>query len=235
MIKRIKISLPFTSLTLNNNDICAIVARPSMGKTLYAMNIIKHNSWVGRKKCLAYFVGNNKKPVYKFDLYNEFSKDDIINMFKMSYGREDAFIFDLKRDVNEFKPEYVVIDGFEKLFKQYESNLKLLPEVDLLLSDLRMLSDEKNIPIILTTHVLSTAEFRISPPKPMLCDLGSNTLESTVDKILSLNSLFYYGYGVDSKGYDISSVMELHQLKPWNYEIEQYNFTFDKETGNFIP
>jgi|GEM_PF-5818815 len=235
MTKHIRIDLPFTLLTLIDNDFCAITARPSMGKTLYAMNTIKENSVIGKNRCLAFFVGNNKKAIYNLKLYREFTKHENINIFSMNFGRGDAFLFDLKRLVRDVNPDYVIIDGFEKLFKQYEIDLKLTPEVDQLLSDIRILSDEKKIPIIITTHILSTAELRITPPKPMLCDLGSNTLESTVDLILGLNSLYYYGYGLNSEGHDISKTTELHQLKPWRYELEPYTFRLGKEIRDYIP
>ncbi len=91
------------------------------------------------------------------------------------------------------------------------------------------------MPIIITTHVLSTAELRISPPRPALCDLGSNTLETTADIILGLNSLYYYGYELDSNLEDISNTMELYQLKPWRFELEPYQFLTDKKTGMFSP
>ena len=235
MIKHTRIDIPFTLLTLIDNDFCAITARPSMGKTLYALNIIRENSVIGKNKCLAFFIGNNKKAVYNLEFYEEFTKHENINIFSVNFGREDTFIFDLKRNVREVKPDYIVIDGLEKLFRQYESDLKLTPEVDLLLSDLRILCDELKIPIIITTHVLSTAELRITPPKPMLCDLGSNTLESTIDLILGLNSLYYYGYELNPEGHDISNTMELHQLKPWGFELEPYRFYVDRETGAFSP
>lgn len=236
MTKLVEIILPFTPIKLNGNEICAITARPGMGKTTYALNLIKENSFIlDNKKCLAYFVGNNKRKVESHPDYKSLVTRDHINLQWTSFGREDGFIFDVKRDVRKFNPEYIVIDGFEKLFKRYESDLKLMPEVDILLSDLRLLSDERKMPIIITTHVLSTAELRMSPPRPALCDLGSNTLETTADIILGLNSLYYYGYELDSNLEDISNTMELYQLKPWRFELEPYQFLTDKKTGMFSP
>jgi len=63
----------------------------------------------------------------------------------------------------------------------------------------------------------------------------SNTLETTADIILGLNSLYYYGYELNSNLEDITNTMELYQLKPWRFELEPYKFLTDKKTGMYSP
>lgn len=231
-----RITMPFIPLDISSNQVFVVGAKMQAGRTLYALHLIEENSLKrNNKKCLAYFVSNNKETVKQsgFSAMLTNSRNVKVNFIK--YHNGDQLITDIVYDALDFTPSYIVIDGFEKFFNRslLNTETELLNEVDMLLSHLQIISDDKKIPIILTTNILLSGESHVFHSRPLLCDFGTSVLEVTAHHVCSLRSPFYDGDTEKTQGEDTWGTMQIYQLlKDTSVKIPT-DFTIDKEEGRF--
>ncbi len=230
-----EIKMAFIPLNVSGNELYIVGAVPVVGRTFYTLHLIEENSLkYGNKKCLVYFVGYSKQKIIRDSSFGKLlDSSENVNMQRVNFRRGKQIIRDIKHEVSKNKPDYIVVDGFEKLFG-HEEKEDLPKEVDTTLSELRTFCDKKNIPIILTTRILLSAE-KTTTARPLLCDFGSKVLEINAKHVLSLSSPFYHIDDYNIEGEDMRNTMVLYKLKTEALSLvsEPTQFIIDKGTGQF--
>lgn len=229
------IKMPFIPLSLNGNQIVVVGSKPIAGRTFYILHLIEENSLKNNNfKCLLYFVGHSKRQTVKQSGFGAMlMKSENVNLNWVNYARNGQFISEIKRKVMDFKPDFIAIDGIEKLFGGALDESELLNEVDMFLNDIRILSAETRIPIVLTTNILLNGESSVSAPRPLLCDFGSYVLEIKADHVLSLINPFYDGEVENKDEEDTWGTMEIYQLNQNTGVFQPTEFIIDKEAGRY--
>lgn len=231
------IFIPFAPIRLVSNDILVIGSRPVTPRTFFSIQIIEENSVRSDLKGLAYFIGTQKQRTIansgKGKILHECPN---LNLQFESFGVGDQLILNLKRQVQEWKPQYVVLDGLDKVFPVYNDKEQLVKDVNVLLSDLRQLSDRFRLPIIISTHVLFGADIRGYKFEPMLAYFGSDVLEIISDFILTLDSPYASSaLDITAEDSETRDLMQLHILKPFSQARIPYEFKIDRDTNRFYP
>ena len=232
------IKMPFVPLMLSEPQIIILGAALTVGKTLYVLHLLEENSLKGSdKKGLVYFVSTPNRVVVKNSGFGKMLEtSENIGLHLVNRGIGEQLIFDMKRKISAFKPEYIVIDGFEKIFDRNMEGVALLNKVNKLFSDLKLLSTEINVPVIVTTTILLTDEIHSNHTRPLLCRFGSNVVEITAAKhVLNLDSPFHYGSEENINKEDIWRTMVLYKLNPSSTVIIPTRFEIDKEAERFYP
>lgn len=229
------IKMPFIPLSLNGNQIVVVGSKPNAGRTFYTLHLIEENSLKNNNyKSLLYFVGHSKKQTVKQSGFGAMlMKSENVNLNWVNYARKGQFVSEIKSKVMDFKPDFIAIDGIEKLFGGDLDERELLNEVDMFLNDIRILSDEKKIPIVLTTNIILNGESQIQPPRPLLCDFASNVLEIKAAHVLSISCPFYAENTENTDGEDTFETMEIYQLNQNTVVLQPTKFIIDKEAGRY--
>ena len=243
---------------LQKSDLVILAARPSMGKTSLALDIIRH------------IAVNEKKPTAIFSL--EMSKDQLVDrllaaeaevdLWKMRTGKlndqgpdndferighalgrlSEAPIFiddsgslnimELRTKARRLQAEHdinlVVVDYLQLM--QGRSTENRVQEVSEISRSLKILAKELNIPILALSQLSRAVEQRGGDKKPQLSDLReSGSIEQDADVVMFIYRDEMYT-GADSKKPHVADILiRKHRNGPTG-EVELY---FDGERTSF--
>lgn len=217
--------LDYRTAGLQNSDLVLVAARPSMGKTAFALNIAQHVA-MKDKKCMAIF----SLEMSKEQLVNRmFSLQSGVDAQKLRTGSlsdaeweqlvegageigESKLIIDdtpgisvseLRSKCRKYKLEYglsLVMIDYLQLMSGSGKNDSRQQEISDISRALKSLARELNIPIIALSQLSRAVEQR-PDHRPMLSDLReSGAIEQDADVVMFIYRDDYYNKDTDKKG-----------------------------------
>lgn len=204
-----------TDIAIDSNYLTLLCARPSTGKTTFAIKLIMENC-------------TNSKGLY---LSCEMSKVQIVRKslnYKYGYSNikidyvASLSIADISRLVKQHKPKFVVIDQFNKIIGLGKTEYERFTYIA---KQLKILAVRLDIPIICLAQINRTAE---QGKRPMLHHLkGSGSLEEEADVVLILDIL---PDDIDKK---LFTRVYCDKNRSLDGNIGYYDFEFDKPTNKY--
>ncbi|MFZ2150566.1 MAG: replicative DNA helicase [Candidatus Absconditicoccaceae bacterium] len=236
-------------------ELIIIAARPSMGKTSFAINILT-NVALKQNKSVALLTLEmqsesivdrilseiSKVPMYKFSKGN-LEEEDFANIGEAmeALGETKIYIDDkgaytvpqLKSKLRKLKIEkgnldLVIIDYLQLMHGvTYTSNNKV-QEISEISRGLKELSKELDVPIIALSQLSRAVEQRVDK-KPQLSDLReSGAIEQDADAVIMIHREDYYDQDTDRKG-----TADICIRKNRNGAVGEIELHFEKEIMKF--
>lgn len=202
---------------LQNSDLILLAARPSVGKTAFAMNIIQHVASVEKKKCAVFSLEMGKEQLAQRSLCS-LAKVSMAKAMKgeMNSGEWkaiwaaknllqecDIFVDDssmntpmdilgkCRRLKREKGLDLVMVD-YLQLMNSGRSNESRQNEVSEMSRLLKVMARELNIPVLVLSQLSRAVEKR-PDHRPMLSDLReSGAIEQDADIVMFLHKPFMY-------------------------------------------
>lgn len=240
------------------SDLIILAARPSMGKTAFALSLT-------RNAAIQYRV-----PVAFFSL--EMATIQLVIRLICSEGRLDAqkvrtgklpsedgmklgkiasklieapiyvddapaqTILEIRAKSRRLKAEkgigLIVIDYLQLIQGPARSESRER-EISQISRSLKALAKELNVPIIALSQLNRAVETR-TEKRPQLSDLReSGSIEQDADVVMFLNRPEYYGIGTDSNGNSTEGMAEVIIAKQRNGPVGEIQLSFIKEYGRF--
>lgn len=253
--------IDFDKLTsgLHETQLIILAARPSMGKTAFALNIATHVA-VSLKKSVAIFnlemsaeqLANRMLSSlgqidgYKF-VSGKFDNNDYVKFNEALSQLEDTKIFmddtpsitieEIRTKCRRLKSseaglDLIIIDHLQLIYsnKNYGGNRQL--EVSEISRSLKMLALELNIPIVVLSQLSRLVESR-EDKHPIMSDLrDSGSLEQDADVVAFLYRDDYYHK--EARTNDNTSLSELLVRKNRNGDTKGINLVFKRNTSTFL-
>lgn len=215
-------------------ELVVIGARPAMGKSVFTFNIMSYMLW--KKIPVALFsatdflnvnfmarligVIKNAEIGYmyekKVDMINNANLEDIPLYINLDHRMTLPFI---KEQALQLKKEKGIkclfIETIQTLFDAHENGYTK-EGMEKVCRELKILAQELEIPIIVTSELNRSPEYRegVEGKCPQLCDLrSSGAIESNADKILLLHRPEYYHIFMDENGVDLRGIMTVNIAK----------------------
>lgn len=236
-----------------------IAARPSMGKTAFALNIATHVA-IAEKKSVAIFnlemsaeqlanrmlASLGQIEGYKF-LTGRLNNNDYVKLNEAFSQLENANIFmddtagttieEIRSKCRRLKSsetglDLVIIDHLQLVYsnKNYGGNRQL--EVSEISRSLKMLALELDIPIIVLSQLSRLVEGR-EDKRPIMSDLrDSGSIEQDADIVAFLYRDDYYNK--EAKTSDNTSLSELLVRKNRSGNTKDINLVFKRDTSTFL-
>lgn len=213
---------------LNKSDLIILAARPSMGKTAFALNIASHLS-INKDIPVLFF---SLEMSYIQLIHRVFSSYGLIKLSSLKTGDLDSIgtqklikisnklaeskliikddtisLIELRSIAKQLKRaediKLIIIDYLQLLEVKHKENRNL--EISEISRSLKLLAKELDIPIIALSQLSRGVEAR-QIKKPMLCDLReSGSLEQDADIVMFLYREDYYDPETEKK--DITDVI----------------------------
>jgi replicative DNA helicase len=206
------------------SDLMIIAARPSMGKTAFAMNVARHAAVKSGAKVIVFSLEMAKEQIGQRLL----SIESRIELSRLKTGRlEQPHWLQMQEAMDQLSPAKVFIDdtpgigfmeiknkcrrlksekGLDLIIVDYLQMMSLegrtenrLQEISALTRGFKQLAREMDCPVILLSQ-LSRAPEQRSEHRPMLSDLrDSGTIEQDADMVLFLYRDEFYNKDTDDK------------------------------------
>ncbi|MDR0849864.1 MAG: replicative DNA helicase [Christensenellaceae bacterium] len=197
---------------LQNSDLILLAARPGVGKTSFAMNIINHAALNHKKKCAVFTLEMPKTQIAQRSLFSvagismtkglngELTKDDWKALWTANKKLSEAGIYiddssgstpvDILSKCRWLKLKYgldlVMIDYLQLMNGMSRNKENRQQEISELTRNLKIAARELNVPIILLSQLSRALESR-KDHKPQLSDLReSGAIEQDADIVLFL-------------------------------------------------
>src|SRR3989338_2949991 len=198
---------------LQKSDLIILAARPSMGKTSLALDIVRH---VGVKE---------KVPVGVFSL--EMSKDQLVDRLLAAEADVDLWRMRTGRLAAEHDLGLIVVDYLQLMEGRNQENR--VQEVSEISRALKSLARELNVPVLALSQLSRAVESR-NPPIPQLSDLReSGSIEQDADVVMFIYREEQYK-GRDSKRPHVADVLiKKHRNGPTG----QLELFFDDSKASF--
>jgi len=237
---------------LKNGSVIVIAARPAMGKTALALNIIhtlsikkdipgalfsiemKNKDILNRLGCIqtrvsstALSTGTMKDFEYEQFIY---AKKEILKkplwFFETNISNVNNICIEATKLVHEKKIEYIVVDYLQLMTADGDQTTRNY-EVGKISTALKMLAKELNIPVLIIAQLSRKVEER-SNKRPMMSDLrDSGQIEQDADAVIFIYRRDYYD---DS---DKPGEAELILSKNRHGPTKNITVQFDAECGKF--
>lgn len=240
---------------LHKGDLIVVAARPSMGKTAFALNISSN-------------VINNDKTVILFSL--EMSSSQLIDRLICSIGNIDSHLYrsgeltdsdydkysqtlsslsgkklfiddkpnltvgEIKSKCRKIKRNYgldlVIIDYLQQIQSESDKNIyNRNEEIGQITRSLKIMARELNIPVVVLSQLSRAVEQR-QDKRPMLSDLrDSGTIEQDADVVAFLYRDDYYNEETEKK-----NIAEVIIGKQRNGPVGKVELLFLKEYSKFV-
>ena len=239
------------------SDLIIIAARPSMGKTTFALSMTR-NITIDYNKPVGYFsLGMSAQQLEKWllvaesgldsrDLRNgQLTPDQRKHLEISPLANTPLFIDDtpalsiteFRSKVEKLKTQHdmIVIDYLQLMnLGCHDNKRNREQEVAAILCSLKAVAKEFDLPIIVLSNVyrsLSTADKR--PKLSGLDYLKAIDIEQNVDLVIFIHRPEYYGMTVDENGMDIAGVTELIIAKHRNGDVTDIKLRFLKDLMRF--
>ena len=241
---------------LQNSDLILIAARPSVGKTAFAMNIIQHVASVEKKKCAVFSLEMGKEQLAQRSLCS-LAKVSMAKAMKgeMTSGEwkaiwaaknllqeSDIYVDDssmntpmdilgkCRRLKRERGLDLVMVDYLQlmSIEKSKESRQNEVSEMSRLL---KVMARELNIPVLVLSQLSRAVEKRTNH-RPMLSDLReSGAIEQDADIVMFLHKPFMYADKEVSEAE--KSIAELIVAKHRNGALDNIRLKWVGENATF--
>jgi len=220
------IDLDYRTAGLQNSDLILVAARPSMGKTAFALNIAE-NVAINQKKCMAIF----SLEMSREQLVNRmFSLESHVDAQKLRTGNlsdaewEDLIlgaskigdskliiddtpgisIAELRSKCRKYKHDHglalIMIDYLQLMSGSGKSGESRQQEISDISRSLKSLARELSVPVIALSQLSRAVEQR-PDHRPMLSDLReSGAIEQDADVVMFIYRDDYYNKDTDKKG-----------------------------------
>lgn len=212
-----------------NSQFVVIGGRPGMGKTAFALTLARNALKESENKVAFFSLETPIKQVLNrlISMESEISLDkikmtkllasewkylvnNIDNLMDSSLYIEDDFFMSanelmercciLKKDKNV---NLIIIDSLQEIKRDKNQS------VDNLIDNLRSLSRELDITIIVTSQLNRRVELRGGAKRPILSDLKNSSIEENADNIILIYRPYYYKITQDEDGLDCREIGEI--------------------------
>jgi replicative DNA helicase len=239
---------------LQPSDLIILAARPSMGKTTFALNIASHVAMEGKLPVIMFSLEMSKEQLAIKLLCSEAEVDNQrirtgtlldTDWPKLSHALgklSDSQMFiddtpgctvmDIRAKARRIKAEHglgLILIDYLQLMQGRARSENRQQEVSEISRSLKSLARELDVPIIALSQLSRAVEQR-TDKRPGLSDLReSGSLEQDADIVMFLYREDYYSPETDRKG-----VTDLIISKQRNGPVGSVGLFFKKETGKFI-
>lgn len=233
-------------------ELCVIGARPAMGKTTFVLNLISY--MLGQKIPVGLFSADDNlnvnylsrilstvkktNPPHNYEQSINFIRETILEdiplylnlkqRMNIAYLRKNAIKLKEEKDI-----KCLFIETIQSLFEN-EENGTFKEDTEKVCRELRILAQELNIPIIITSDLNRGPEHRpsVDGKIPQICDLRyGDSIECYADKILFLFRPEYYHVYLNELGYDQRGVLKVFVAKNTYGPTGEFRLKFDNEKG----
>ena len=238
---------------LQPSDLIILAARPSMGKTTFALNLASHAAVEVKVPVVIFSLEMSKEQLALKLLCSEAGvdnqrirtgtlRDDDWPKLSQALGRlSDAMLFiddtpgisalEIRAKARRIKSEYglgLIIIDYLQLMQSRSKSENRQQEVSEISRSLKALARELNVPVIALSQLSRAVEQR-ADKKPTLADLReSGSLEQDADIVGFLYREDYYNPETDRK-----NITELIIAKQRNGPVGTVDFFFQKEFSKF--
>jgi replicative DNA helicase len=245
---------------LHNTDMIVLAARPSMGKTSLAMNIVEHAAMGrggGKKHAVGVFsLEMSQEQLVRRMLYSRagvpawkdfFSESDRTRISsaadqlgKASIIVDDSAgldVMDLRARARRMKRIYnidlIVIDYLQLLADKRRSREGRQQETASISNSIKAMAKELHVPVLILSQLSRAPEQGTRDGKPRLSDLrDSGAIEQDADVVLLLQRPSYYNKELEAgSGEDTLAVVDI--AKHRNGPTGEVKLNFFKETTRF--
>jgi len=257
-VKNNGIHTGFTELDIltdgfDNGDLILIAARPSMGKTAFALSMAKQLAMSGVPT--AFFSIEMVRDQIMNRLFSQLTKIDSLKFRRGNFNQieknkiieiidycknlplwiDDSASLGIN-DIRVKAKELVKKNGVKAVFLDYIGIMKTTKEqnrereMSVLSQGLKQLSKELNIPIIVLSQLSRNVEHRGKDKIPILADLrDSGSLEQDADQVYFIHRPEYYKIPQFSDGMPTENMAEIICAKHRNGPTGSVRLTFVKE------
>ncbi|MCE1190422.1 MAG: replicative DNA helicase [Ignavibacteria bacterium] len=239
-----------------NSDMIILAARPSMGKTAFALNLAR-NAADHVPVALFSLEMNTQQLVLRLLSAEAQVESQGVRTGKLPPNKSQKlargaaklveipmYIDDTpalsvleitakaRRLKNEQKIGFIVID-YLQLMQSHERMDSREREISHISRSLKALAKELNLPILALAQLNRAVESR-QDKKPQLSDLReSGSIEQDADVVMFIHRPEYYGMKVDKDGTSLENVAEIIVAKHRNGPTGDVKLTFRKDFGRF--
>lgn len=252
------IELGFSTLrekvVLEDVDVMVIGARPSMGKTAFAVSTLIKLVLQEKKNVLFFALEMSKEQVMRRVIsniteisgwkikYGKLSNDELLlieklkqlpewNNFEIIEGTRTAneVYYETAKRHNSKQVDCVIVDYLQKL--KPERNGSKYEAVTFASNRVKELAQNLKIPVIALAQLGRASEQRGGDKRPLLSDLrDSGEIEQDASIIAFLHRPDYYGFEQNENGESNKNKGELIVAKNRDGEINNYDFYINPET-----
>lgn len=242
---------------LQNSELTVVAARPSVGKTAFALNLALNTAYRGTVVDLFSLEMPEKQLTHRFlsaignvDLakwknpYRRFTDEDrdkisraigiYDNMNIYIHDESRQTVADIRAHVRKTRKKhpdakhFVIVDYLQLLTPLKPRETRNL-EVAEMSRELKNLAGENDIPVILLSQLSRGIENR-KDKRPMLSDLrDSGAVEQDANNVIFLHRDDYYDHDSEKQ-----NIIELIMAKQRNGPIGTVELAFMKEYGRFV-
>lgn len=243
------------------SDLIILAARPSMGKTAFALSVARNAAIDAEKPVLLFSLEMAREQIVKRMIGSE----AMLDSGKLRTGNLQQYEWDqLDKKLTQLRQAPIWIDdtagltindlrskarrlhaehGIELILIDYlqlmsaggmGKNTNREQEVAKISRSLKMLAKELDVPIIALSQLSRQVENRGGDKRPMLSDLReSGSIEQDADMVLFLYRPEYYGNEVFEDGSSTQGICEVIISKQRNGPVGEVRLEFIKEYGRF--
>jgi replicative DNA helicase len=245
------------------SDLIVLAARPSVGKTAFALNLIM-NAAMNREKPFAAAIFSLEMGAGSI-VKRMLSAVTEVRMEGITKGRLEAAelkqiqqrmnllakapifiddqaglnVFELRAKARRLKQKHdlqlIIIDYLQLMQGSSNNGGNREQEISKISRDLKMLAKELDIPIIALSQLNRSVESRKESKVPQLSDLReSGAIEQDADLVMFLYRPEYYGLNNNEKGEAIEGETHIHVAKHRNGQLDNIRVKFLGHFQKFV-
>ncbi len=243
------------------SDLIIVAARPSMGKTAFALSMARNIS-VEHNKPVAVFslemsslqlvnrliVSETELPSNRIRNGNLDEKEwkqldaKIKSLVEAPLYIDDTpaiSIFELRAKCRRLKLQYhvelIIVDYLQLMSGPAETRGNREQEVSNISRSLKAIAKELNVPIVALSQLNRSVEMRSGSKRPQLSDLReSGAIEQDADMVIFIHRPEKYGITEDDKGHSTVGLAEIIVAKHRNGPVGDIQLRFRDETAKFV-